>query len=118
MRLSEKNRLSLVLSGGGVKAAAFHAGVCLGLQERGFSFAGGDKKTVDDNFPESSMTFKSYVGSKCWLHHLLTFSGWIQCPFHHSCSHTRLWYRGFIPLQGQGRGDISKTHLVIKTSSL
>ena len=63
MRLSEKNHPSLVLSGGGVKAAAFHAGVCLGLQEKGFQFAGGDKKSVEARFPKSSMTFKSYVGS-------------------------------------------------------
>ena len=58
-----KNHPSLVLSGGGVKAAAFHAGVCLGLNEKGFKFAGGDKKAVTDHFPDSSLTFKSYVGS-------------------------------------------------------
>lgn len=63
MLLSDKKSPSLVLSGGGVKAAAFHAGVCLGLQEKGFRFAGGDKKTVEEHFSESSMTFKTYVGS-------------------------------------------------------
>ena len=61
MRLSEKQHPALVLSGGGVKAAAFHIGVCLALEEKGFSFKGGigpkDRETP------SPMSFKTYVGS-------------------------------------------------------
>jgi predicted acylesterase/phospholipase RssA len=63
MRLSEHKSPALVLSGGGVKAAAFHIGVCLALQEKGFKFAGGSKENVASNFPKDSMTFKTYVGS-------------------------------------------------------
>lgn len=63
MRLSEKKSLALVLSGGGIKAAAFHIGVCLALREKGFRFAGGSRERVEQDFPEDSMTFKTYVGS-------------------------------------------------------
>lgn len=63
MRLSEKKKLGLVLSGGGIKAAAFHLGVCLALREKGFSFAGGTKEDVAKNNPDDKMTFKTYVGS-------------------------------------------------------
>lgn len=62
MRLSDKKRIALVLSGGGVKAAAYHIGVCLALREKGFHFAGGPKEspTVDESKP---LTFRIYVGS-------------------------------------------------------
>lgn len=63
MRLSEKLNPALVLSGGGVKAAAFHIGVCLALREKGFKFAGGSKDHVDKVFTSNSLTFKTYVGS-------------------------------------------------------
>ncbi len=63
MRLSERKRPSLVLSGGGVKASAFHIGVCLALQEKGFRFAGGSPERVKSLFDENSLTFKTYVGS-------------------------------------------------------
>lgn len=63
MRLSEKKKLGLVLSGGGIKAAAFHLGVCLALREKGFQFAGGNKDDVAKNYPDDKMTFKTYVGS-------------------------------------------------------
>ena len=46
MKLSEKKKIALVLSGGGIKAAAFHIGVCLALKEKGFRFAGGTKEEV------------------------------------------------------------------------
>lgn len=52
------------MSGGGVKAAAFHIGVCLALQEKGFKFVGGKR---DDNKelskPGSPLSFQIYVGS-------------------------------------------------------
>ncbi len=63
MRLSEKQNLALVLSGGGVKAAAFHIGVCIALREKGFKFAGGSPEHVTNVFPSNEMTFKTYVGS-------------------------------------------------------
>ena len=63
MKLSEKKKPSLVLSGGGIKAAAFHIGVCLALQEKGFNFAGGSPEHVAKNFNEDAMTFRLYVGS-------------------------------------------------------
>lgn len=63
MRLSDKTKPALVLSGGGIKAAAFHIGVCLALQEKGFKFAGGDSSRVSKKFSDDSLTFKTYVGS-------------------------------------------------------
>lgn len=63
MRLSDKKSPALVLSGGGVKAAAFHIGVCMGLREKGFKFAGGSHEHVAKVFSENEMTFKTYVGS-------------------------------------------------------
>lgn len=63
MRLSEKKRIALVLSGGGIKAAAFHLGVCLALREKGFSFAGGSHEDVQMKYSNDRLTFKVYVGS-------------------------------------------------------
>ena len=64
MRIKEKKKVALVLSGGGIKAAAFHIGVCLALQEKGFKFAGGTKEMVRQNFRDDDpMTIRCYVGS-------------------------------------------------------
>ena len=63
MRLSDKKKIALVLSGGGIKAAAFHLGVCLALREKGFKFAGGSSTDVEMKFPGDGLTFKIYVGS-------------------------------------------------------
>ncbi len=64
IRLKNKKRIALVLSGGGVKAAAFHIGVCLALQEKGFQFVGGSKETVLRAYPnDQSKTIRIYVGS-------------------------------------------------------
>lgn len=64
MRIKDKKKIALVLSGGGIKAAAFHIGVCLALQEKGFKFAGGTKEMVRQNFREDDpMTVRYYVGS-------------------------------------------------------
>lgn len=63
MKLRDKKRLALVLSGGGIKAAAFHIGVCLALKEKGFNFAGGTPQEVADRYPTDNLTFKTYVGS-------------------------------------------------------
>lgn len=63
MRIGQKRKLALVLSGGGIKAAAFHIGVCLALKEKGFRFAGGTPENVANHFENDAMTFKIYVGS-------------------------------------------------------
>ncbi|MCB0363571.1 MAG: patatin-like phospholipase family protein [Bdellovibrionales bacterium] len=64
MRLSEKNHPSLVLSGGGIKAAAFHIGVCLALREKGFSFSGGFRRADSpETHDPSPLNFRTYVGS-------------------------------------------------------
>ena len=64
MRIQNKKKLGLVLSGGGIKAAAFHIGVCLALKEKGFKFAGGSKELVRQKFPKTTpLTFQVYVGS-------------------------------------------------------
>ncbi len=63
MRLSEKKKIALVLSGGGVKAAAFHIGVCLALREKGFKFAGGSEAKDRLQFEGKPLTFNVYVGS-------------------------------------------------------
>ena len=46
MDIQKKKKISLVLSGGGIKAAAFHIGACLALREKGFTFTGGSKDSV------------------------------------------------------------------------
>ena len=63
VRLSEKKKIALVLSGGGVKAAAFHIGVCLALREKGFKFAGGTSAKDRLEFEGKPLTFNLYVGS-------------------------------------------------------
>lgn len=63
MRLSDKKKVALVLSGGGVKAAAFHIGVCLALREKGFKFAGGSSAKDRLQFEGKPLTFTIYVGS-------------------------------------------------------
>jgi predicted acylesterase/phospholipase RssA len=63
VKLSDKKRIALVLSGGGVKAAAFHVGVCLALREKGFKFAGGNNRKDKLTFEGQSLTINIYVGS-------------------------------------------------------
>ena len=72
MNIHKKKKIALVLSGGGIKAAAYHIGVCLALKEKGFVFAGGSKEWVRQKFPENSdlgassqasPVIKLYVGS-------------------------------------------------------
>ena len=64
MRIKDKKKIALVLSGGGIKAAAFHIGVCLALKEKGFKFAGGSKDHVRKAYPEDlPLTIRTYVGS-------------------------------------------------------
>jgi predicted acylesterase/phospholipase RssA len=64
MNLRNKKKVGLVLSGGGIKAAAFHIGVCMALQEKGFKFAGGTKEAARQQFPDDDpKTIRLYVGS-------------------------------------------------------
>ncbi len=66
MNIHKKKKIALVLSGGGIKAAAYHIGVCLALKEKGFSFAGGPKELVRQKYPDKnseSPTIRLYVGS-------------------------------------------------------
>lgn len=62
--IQSKKKVALVLSGGGIKAAAFHIGVCLALKQKGFKFAGGSKDFVKQAYPtKEPKTIRSYVGS-------------------------------------------------------
>lgn len=72
MNIRNKKKIALVLSGGGIKAAAYHIGVCLALKEKGFVFAGGPKELVRQKFPDQTQTadqknppptIRLYVGS-------------------------------------------------------
>lgn len=54
-------KVALVCSGGAVKAAAFHMGVCLALQEKGFKFRGGLQKKSPQ--PAKPLEIDTYVGS-------------------------------------------------------
>lgn len=69
MNIQGKKKIALVLSGGGIKAAAYHIGVCMALQEKGFVFAGGSKELVLQRHPtgdaqnSSKPTIRLYVGS-------------------------------------------------------
>jgi predicted acylesterase/phospholipase RssA len=63
VKLSDKKKVALVLSGGGVKAAAFHIGVCLALREKGFKFAGGTDPKERLDFEGKSLVIRLYVGS-------------------------------------------------------
>lgn len=63
MKLKGKKKIGLALSGGGIKAAAFHIGVCLALKEKGFRFAGGTKEEVHSKYSDSDKVIRLYVGS-------------------------------------------------------
>ncbi|MEK7691885.1 MAG: patatin-like phospholipase family protein [Bdellovibrionota bacterium] len=63
-RIGPKRKVGLVCSGGAVKAGAFHLGVALALQERGFRFLGGMNPTAESGpKPTSPMEISTYVGS-------------------------------------------------------
>jgi len=64
MKIREKRKIALALSGGGIKAAAFHIGVCLALKEKGFRFLGGSPEVVQRSTKQNdSMAIRLYVGS-------------------------------------------------------
>lgn len=60
--IQPKRKISFVCSGGGAKAGAFHLGVALALQERGFRFVGGLNNTGQEYSPKP-MEISTYVGS-------------------------------------------------------
>ena len=62
IKLANKKNIALVLSGGGIKAAAFHVGVCLALKEKGFRFVGGTQQTVP-TMESNNLAIRMYVGS-------------------------------------------------------
>jgi len=61
--LKNKKKIALVLSGGGIKAAAFHIGVCMALSEKGFKFAGGHENEIRATYSDDDLVIKLYVGS-------------------------------------------------------
>lgn len=62
LEISKRKKIAFVCSGGATKAAAFHMGVGLALQEKGFDFYGGLKgNSSRPNKPSKTIT--SYVGS-------------------------------------------------------
>lgn len=63
MQIKEGAKIALVLGGGGVKAAAYHVGVCLALQEKGFNFAGGSPSDVQKTREQKPRVIDIYVGS-------------------------------------------------------
>ena len=59
----KNQRVALVLSGGVVKAAAWHLGVTLALEELGFTLK-SNKNSTNEQFNKShSLEVSSYVGS-------------------------------------------------------
>ena len=50
------------MGGGGVKAAAYHIGVCMALQQKGFYFSGGHK-TLSFSQQNKKLPIEVYVGS-------------------------------------------------------
>lgn len=62
VNIHDKKKIALVLSGGGIKAAAFHIGVCLALKEKGFVFEGGTKESVQIRNSKGPK-IQLYVGS-------------------------------------------------------
>lgn len=62
VNIHDKKKIALVLSGGGIKAAAFHIGVCLALKEKGVVFEGGTKESVQIRNTKGPK-IQTYVGS-------------------------------------------------------
>lgn len=63
IKVTGKKKISLVLSGGGTKAGAFHLGVALALQEHGFTFRGGKKGSAAARVTDNPLEISSYIGS-------------------------------------------------------
>ena len=63
-QISRRKKIAFVCSGGATKAAAFHMGVSLALQEKGFRFLGGLKgKSPSTQSSRGPLDIDTYVGS-------------------------------------------------------
>jgi predicted acylesterase/phospholipase RssA len=63
-QISRRKKIAFVCSGGATKAAAFHMGVSLALQEKGFRFLGGLKgKSPSTESARGPLDIDTYVGS-------------------------------------------------------
>lgn len=58
-----RKKIAFVCSGGATKAAAFHMGVGLALQEKGFRFQGGLKSRTPSSTARGGKDIDTYVGS-------------------------------------------------------
>jgi predicted acylesterase/phospholipase RssA len=65
IKVGPRKKIAFVCSGGAVKAAAFHMGVCLAMQEKGFRFLGGLKGSgaLPKTPKRQSLDIDTYVGS-------------------------------------------------------
>ena len=59
----KNKKIALVLSGGVVKAAAWHIGVTLALEELGFTLKSNKNSDKNDNVIKRSLEIGTYVGS-------------------------------------------------------
>ena len=62
-KIGPKRKIAFVCSGGATKAGAFHLGVALALQERGFRFFGGLAPPAGESKLPGPMEISTYVGS-------------------------------------------------------
>jgi predicted acylesterase/phospholipase RssA len=63
IKVGPKKKIAFVCSGGATKAGAFHLGVALALQERGFRFSGGLQAPGVPVRPSEPMEISTFVGS-------------------------------------------------------
>lgn len=65
IKIGPKKKIAFVCSGGATKAGAFHLGVALALQERGFRFKGGlnSATSSQESSQASGLEISTYVGS-------------------------------------------------------
>ena len=62
-QIGPKRKIAFVASGGAIKAGAFHLGVALALQEKGFRFFGGMAPPSGEAKAPGPMDISTYVGS-------------------------------------------------------
>jgi predicted acylesterase/phospholipase RssA len=62
-QIGHKRKIAFVCSGGATKAGAFHLGVALALQEKGFKFFGGLAPPAGEARVPGPMDISTYVGS-------------------------------------------------------
>ncbi len=63
IKIGPKKKIGFICSGGATKAGAFHLGVALALQERGFRFSGGLSAPGVAPRPSEPMEISTFVGS-------------------------------------------------------